>query len=76
MLILFFSSQKLKQSEVHYDNKCTQLLKSLDDLEEHLTKLLQNSDYVEAVVGVGSTPVSIKEAFTLTTFAKGMVGQV
>jgi len=63
--------QKLKYSEVQYNKKCSQLLKSLEDLNEHLKVLVQKSSSVEAVVAVGSTPVSIKEAFTLTTRING-----
>ena len=67
----FFSSKHAKHSEVQYDNKCLQLLKKLDDLKVHLKKLTQTANLIEAVVGVGSTPVSIKEAYTLTAFVKG-----
>ena len=59
-----FSSQRTKRAEIQYSNKCAQLLKSLEDLKSCLESFVQKCDFVEALIAVGSTPVSIKEVFT------------
>ena len=47
------------------------LLKCLDELKKNIQLLVQHSTEVEAVVAIGSTPVTTKEAFTFKVHIKG-----
>lgn len=62
----------MKKSELHYNNKCIQLLKDLDKLKESISFFVKECAEVEAVVTIGSTPVSIKEAFSFNVNVEGM----